>query len=217
MNNKTYESGEYSHIMDLPGDMRALCLIDNDTIKQTANILQISTKRWRNPDVVNQSKFYSLCSHDNRPQVMIWVMNNAVHMCRAINYARPTQYMPQVVNFIVSNQFDIAGDMACTGIIRQKDNYYNVYDLPQNFVYNGDMDLSFAGLYDLPNMSTVTIFGNYNIKGNRIHCFDGAPREVLGNFDVSKNWYPQIIRCKLRTLIHGEYINDFNAKQYKCH
>ena len=114
MNSNTLNS--HAYVMDLPHGMNALRLLDDHAINHTAGILQISTKKWQNIAPNNRGQFYSLYSNDNYPHVLIWVQDNAVRLCRAINNARPVKYTSQIVTFIVSQQFDIAADMGCRSI-----------------------------------------------------------------------------------------------------
>ena len=207
----------YDNITNLGDNMWAAQLADGGTIRHVVKELNMYPHKMSGFDKGGTIRFWALFACNGKPCVLIKTRGDAVTLCRANNGARPTQYISHVVSFIIGHEFHIAADMACTGIIRQKGNYYNIYDLPQGFVYIGNMDLSWAGLYELPDMSTVIIRGNYNISGNYLRNFYCAPREVFGDFDVSKNHLPHIASRKLPTIIHGRFINDFGARQHKCY
>ena len=97
--------------------------------------------------------------------------------------------------------------MACTGIIRQKDRYYNIYDLPRNFTFWGNMDLSYAGLRQLPDMKGATIHGNYDISGNFLLGFSGVPSIIDGDFIMKNIKNPALVGRKPQyTIIRGNYI-----------
>ncbi len=95
---------------------------------------------------------------------------------------------------------------------------HNLYDLPKNFVFDGDIDLSGSSLRELPDLSTVTVTGDFKCDGCKnltslkgapsavkgdFSCFichnltslKGAPKEVGGNFECSD--------CKNLTSLEG--------------
>ncbi len=50
---------------------------------------------------------------------------------------------------------------------------------------HGDVDLSRRGLYSLPNLSDVTVEGNFSCEGNHLMTLHGAPAKITGRFDCS--------------------------------
>lgn len=194
-------------IMKLPHSMHGVRFSNLDALRRDANILNLFLPK---SDIENFGKdgieFYAVSAYDGSPCVIMKSVNNSIQWCRAAHANRPVNYMKQVVEFIVRGDFGIDADMAATGVIRQGGKYYNVYDLPKGFIYNGDMDLSYAGLYRLPDMSTVTINGNYDISGNSLHRFEGAPRVVEGNFYVLNNEFQNRLQLRpLNTKIGGNF------------
>lgn len=202
-------------IMDLPRSMYAVYFSVNDAMVRESHKLQL---RLRVEDLhateeANNVNFYSIRSYDGAPHVMIKTLNDAVVWCRGVHGSRPAEYIRQIVTFIVQKDLDVMGDMACTGIIKQKGKYYNIYDLPKNFIYNGSMDLSYAGLTQLPDMRTVTIHGDYDISGNRLTRFEGAPLKVDGDFIIVDNENPYLFRNKPQfTKIGGAFRNGMAEK-----
>ena len=184
-------------IMDLPNAMFVVHFSNTHSMLREAHRLGM----FLHKDDVHSMEyslnvdFYSIRSHDGQPHVLLKVENGAVQLCRGVNLTRPKEYMAQVITFIVKKQFDIAHDMACTGIIRQDGQYYEVFDLPKGFVVRGDMDLSYAGLEHLPNMDSVTIRGNYNANGNPLKSLDGIPKEIYKNLYLQGGGIrPDIVR-----------------------
>ena len=202
-------------IMDLPRATYAVYLSDSDALRYEADKLDMVLNR---NDVyacghIENVNFYSIRSCDGAPHVLLKVANDAVQWCRGMGATRPAQYMRQVVTFIVKKRFGIDADMACTGIVRQKGRYYNVYDLPRGFIYYGNMDLSNAGLSKLPDMRTVTIKGDYDISGNSLLSFTGVPHEIFGDF----YFYDNAFRYELSGRpaycnIHGEFHSGYHGK-----
>lgn len=196
------------HIMDLPRSMYAVYLSSADAVSSEAGKLNIQLKAGDVQLVENTQNvnFYSIRSYDGAPHVLFRVENDAVQWCRGLGGGRPANYMAQIVTFIVQKQFDIARDMACTGIIRQNGKYYDVFDLPHGFVFNGNMDLSYAGLRHLPNMRSIIIKGDYDISGNALLSYAGVPKEIYGNFYANNNEIPYMLKERPKfCAIHGKF------------
>ena len=183
-------------IMDLPNAMFVVHFSNTHSMLKEAHRLGIFLHKddAHSMEYSLNVDFYSIRSHDGQPHVLLKVENGAVQLCRGVNLTRPKEYMAQVITFIVKKQFDIAHDMACTGIIRQDGQYYGVFDLPKGFVVRGDMDLSYAELEHLPNMDSVTIRGNYNVNGNPLKSLDGIPKEIYKNLYLQGGIGPDVVR-----------------------
>ena len=153
-------------------------------------------------------KYYALRSKVGAPLVLIIVRNNSVVFCRGANARRPGNYISSVVEFIVKQNWGIAADMAGTGLVRKNGKYYNIYDLPTGFVFDGNMDLSYAGFVKLPDMRTVTIKGDYNVSGNYLVTFYGCPKLICGNLYAYYNHPPKYVKNPPRNVtIGGQYYN----------
>lgn len=199
-------------IMELPRAMYAVYFSTTEAMLAEANKLhlKLNAEDARALDGMPNINFYSIRSHIGEPCVMLKVEDDAVQWCRGAHAKRPVNYVRQVVSFIVTKKFDIAADMACTGIIKQNDKYYNIYDLPKGFVYRGNMDLSYAGLTKLPDMRTVTIKGDYDISGNDLQHIAGSPAIVEGDFIIKNNAVPYLFKDKpMFTKIGGKFYNYF--------
>ncbi len=64
---------------------------------------------------------------------------------------------------------------------------YSLYNLPDGFVIEGDVDLEGKGLTELPDLSKVTVTGYFNCSNNALTSLRGAPREVGGDFGCFSN------------------------------
>ncbi len=64
---------------------------------------------------------------------------------------------------------------------------YNLYNLPDGFVIEGDVHLSEKGLTELPDLSKVTVKGDFSCNDNQLTSLTGAPREVGGDFWCGNN------------------------------
>lgn len=202
-------------IMELPRATYAVYFSTTDAMLAEANKLHLKLNAMdaHAIDETSNVNFYSIRSSVGAPLVMMKVENDAVVWCRGDHAKRPKNYIRQIVPFIVTKEFDIVGDMACTGIIKQKGKYYNIYDLPKGFIYHGNMDLSYADLTEIPDMRTVTIRGNYDISGNRLRHITGAPAVVEGDFIIMDNFVPYLFKDKPSfTKIGGKFYNWFYPK-----
>ncbi len=201
-------------IMELPRATYAVYFSTTDAMLAEANKLhlKLTTEDAHAIDETSNVNFYSIRSSIGAPLVMLKVQDDAVIWCRGDRAKRPVDFTRQVVSFIVTKRFGIKGDMACTGIIEQKGKYYNIYDLPKGFIYRGNMDLSYAGLTQLPDMRTVTIRGDYNISGNDLQHIIGAPAVVEGDFIILDNANPYLFKDKPNpqfTKILGKFRNSY--------
>lgn len=209
--NENY-SNNIKWVMDLPGGMYAVRLTGKTAAWRESQKLNLRISHLDILGSMDTDEYYAIRSSDDHACVMFRVHYNSIYMCRGQNKSRPINYMNQVVSFIVNSGFDIAADMACTGLIRQNDRYYNVYDLPQNFVVLGNMDLSYAGLRHLPNMKGMTVRGNYDISGNCLLGFSGVPSFVGGDFIVRHNYFSHLATKRPQYItIKGKFINDLNS------
>ena len=71
--------------------------------------------------------------------------------------------------------------------IKQDGQIWDLNDLPEGFVIKGDLDLSDKKLEELPDLSKVTVEGNFNCSANHLTSLEGAPKEVGGDFYCSYN------------------------------
>ena len=148
-------------IMDLPHSMYAVYLSTVDAVLNESNKLHIRLNVDDVCAIENNANvnFYSIRSHDGAPHVLLNVQNDAVQWCRGLYAGRPANYMPQVVTFIVKKQFDIAYDMACTGVIRQNGKYYD----------DGFKNISITKLSHNDYTFNYPEYYHYKIKGKKLY------------------------------------------------
>ena len=100
---------------------------------------------------------------------------------------------------------------------------FDAFNLPKNFVVDGDLDLSDMGLDELPNMSTVKVKGRFDCSHNNLVSLIGAPRTAK-HFDCSYNKLKnlvgapsvtQVFDCShnnLKSLNHSpDFVDIFNC------
>ena len=59
--------------------------------------------------------------------------------------------------------------------------------IPDDMVFRGNLDLSRMGLTELPDLSAVTVTGDFICYSNQLTSLQGAPQSVGGKFDCSVN------------------------------
>ena len=133
-------------------------------------------------------EIYSIRDERGEPHVTLEVRNNALHQCKGKQNKRPiAKYLPAVQAFIKSRNFELFGDVKNTGLLAQDGEYYDIMHLPHGFVIKGNLDLSVMDLAELPDMSSITIMGNFDCENNQLTSLTGAPKSVGGNFKCRNN------------------------------
>ena len=59
--------------------------------------------------------------------------------------------------------------------------------IPDDMVFRGNLRLLCMGLKELPDLSGVTVTGDFDCSCNELMSLQGAPKSVGGNFDCSFN------------------------------
>ncbi len=193
--------------MNLPNNMTAYKIEYNNHLigikRQLRITLPTGYERVDNSNI----RYYYIADRNGTPRVLIGKAKHGVFFCRGYTNTRPTQYVPQIITFIIRNNFNIVGDIGAIGIVRQHNQYYNIYDLPNGFVFHGDMDLHGCNMQNLPNMESVSIIGNFNCSDNKLTNYNGAPRHVSGNFYAYNNT-PNLLHQRPGTKIDGKFYNE---------
>ncbi len=70
------------------------------------------------------------------------------------------------------------------------------------------IDLSNRGIQALPDLSGVTVLGDFNCSGNKLTSLKGAPKKVYGKFDCSNNDLTSLEHGP--EMVEGDYISHGN-------
>lgn len=140
-------------------------------------------------------KIYSLRDADGMPHATFEVRTNKdtgkeeIIQCKGKGNKAPIiKYKPYIMDFIAEKDLEIVGDKQhLRGIIKQDGKCYDVFNLPPNFVIKGDLDLSCMELTELPDLSDVTIEGNFDCSHNDLTNLIGSPKKVGGKFACQEN------------------------------
>jgi len=97
------------------------------------------------------------------------------------------------VNIEIENMSDVPTDIKGDVLVSNKQNtlfmvkqdgkYYNLFEQPDGFVYNGDIYIP-HGTKELPNLSHIVLNGSFECSGNKITSLNGSPKCVTGYFSV---------------------------------
>lgn len=108
------------------------------------------------------------------------------------------------------------------GVIHQGGHYYDAFNLPKGFVVKGNLDLSGMGLTELPDLSTVTVKGNFYCGNNQLTTLKGAPKKVGERVYCDDNKLVSLLdmpKCKkfcsdLSIKLQYSNANDFENSQH---
>ena len=135
-------------------------------------------------------QIYSLRDKNDKSHVtfMFKVDEQKMDQCKGKCNALPIKrYVPYCRYFVEKMNLDVCPELLALGIYKQNGEYYDLYNLPQNFVIEGNLDLSNLKLTKLPDLSHVIVKGNFDCHSNNLISLDGCPKEVGGTFDCSRN------------------------------
>ena len=133
-------------------------------------------------------QIYSLRDKWDNPHVTFEVRGKDIKQCKGKENCRPVRkYAPYCQFFVSQNGLNLCDDMRQLGLIKQDGICYDLYELPENFVIKGNLDLSRMGLEVLPDLSQLVVEGDFNCSGNGLRNLKGSPR-VKGQ--IIARWNP---------------------------
>ncbi|MBR4931917.1 MAG: hypothetical protein IKZ02_02695 [Alphaproteobacteria bacterium] len=99
------------------------------------------------------------------------------------------KYILAVQKVIQEQKLKIMEDVENTFHFKKNGKLYNLLDLPKNeeFIFNGDIDLSHSNSTKLPDLSNVILEGNFNCSCNQLFSLKGTPKIIKGSFNCSFN------------------------------
>jgi len=177
-------------VMELPNEMFAYKLTTTDALDFESEHMGhcVGSGGYDAGVKGGTTEIYSIRDKKGEPHVTLDVRGAIVHQCKGKQNKRPvTKYMPSIAAFINSKKFDITGDIKNTGMIKVGGEWYSIYNLPAGLVIDGDLDLSTMELTELPDLTGITVCGNFICNYNQLTSLAGAPQTVGGNFDCSYN------------------------------
>ena len=178
------------HIMDLPNNMSAYQLLTPEALDFESEYMGHCVGRGSyDAGVADGSiKIYSIRDERGEPHATLEVRGNEVYQVKGKQNKAPIRkYIPAIKHFIESQKLDVLYDLKNLGLIKQDGKYYDIYNLPKGFVVTGGLDLRGMGLTELPDLSTVTVKGDFDCFNNQLTNLNGCPQNVGGDFICSAN------------------------------
>ena len=179
-------------VMDLPNGMAAYQLTTPEALDFESEYMGHCVGKGSYDRGVKKGTIhiYSIRDKNGEPHVTFEVHGNDIYQCKGKGNKAPVEkYRPAVHEFVRQKQFNIKGDFIKIGLWHQDGEYYDIFNLPKGFVIKGNLKLSDRDMTELPDLSAVTVTGNFDCSYTQITSLKGAPQKVGGNFDCS---YTQI-------------------------
>lgn len=137
-------------------------------------------------------QIYSVRDAIGYPHLTIEVNFGKITQCRGYKNTIPTdeKLRTAVRTLMHAEKFDIPdinGWNKAIAYFKQNNQLYDVFNLPENFVMNGNLDLHSMNLTKLPDMRTVEIWGAFYCSKNELQNPNGAPHTICGDVSFSDN------------------------------
>ncbi len=166
-------------------------------------------------------QIYSLRDENGEPHATLEVNGNkTVEQCKGKQDKAPlAKYRPYLQEFVLSQKFEIEGDVKSIGLIKCGGKYYDVFNLPKDkkLVLNGDLDISDMGLSELPDLSNLIVKGFFDCGKNKLSDLQGSPLQVMEGYCCSVNELTTLkglsskvgsLDCSHNKLTKLEYLPD---------
>ena len=177
-------------IMDLPDGLTAYELITEEALDFESDNMGHCVGRGSYDAGVKDGRIhiYSIRDKHGEPHATLEIKDNKVYQIKGkANKALIKKYIPATFNFIDSQRWEVVNDLANIRAIQQDGKLWDIYNLPKGFVVRGNIDLREQDLTELPDLSDVTVEGNFDCSSNQLTSLKGAPRTVNGDFNCSHN------------------------------
>ncbi len=217
-------------VMNFDNGMEVVKLLDKDALLFEGTVMGHCVGKGNYDDAVYDGsiQIYSLRGKDGEPHATFEVKDGKLEQCKGKGNKPPvSRYNNYVRDFIANQRIDISksNDAKKMGIISNKGEYHNLYDMPDNFVFEGNIDVSDIGLEKLPDFSKIIVNGDFNCSLNPLQSLEGSPKKVMGSYSCSgtqvtslkgvSNHIGRGLFCmasKLESLEHlPEFVTDINV------
>lgn len=179
------------HVMDLCDGMSAYQLTTPEALDFESEYMGHCVGKGGYDEGVKKgtTKIYSIRDERGEPHCTIEVRGNDIKQIKGKENKTPVhKYVLAIKLFIEQTKFNPEiQDLCALGLFEQDGKLYDVFNLPKNFVVKGDLFLGDMDLEQLPDLSTITVEGDFCCSDNRLANLKGAPRIVKGNFNCSNN------------------------------
>lgn len=154
-------------------------------------------------------QYYSLRGPNNKAHATLEVENGTLKQCKGKENAPPrSDYFAPIQDFIKENKWKLTESAGQTGLLEKDGEYYEITNLPDNFVYEGGIKIidakwlkalpnglgvSSLYLYECPNLtkigSNLSAYGRYGIsiyECERLQEIGDGARSETGSIVIEK-------------------------------
>ena len=191
--NKKQSINQSYKVMDCENGYYFVILYGRDALQYCGKHMHhcVQNDYWAKAIKKPEQELYSLRDANGEPHLTLEIYNGVVLQCQGRSHTAPNPMLRKMVReFIAKNYFeipDINGWNKHIAYIKQDGVLYDVFNLPNNFVLDNTMDLCGMGLDKLPEMSTITVKGNFVCATNNLSDLTGAPYTITGDCQFSGN------------------------------
>ena len=132
-------------IQDLPNEMKVYRLLTSEALDFESNYMGHCVGQGNyDKGVINGTiEIYSIRDKNGEPHATLEIRGNDVYQCKGKGNKIPVQkYMPSIQEFVKIKKWNIKHDIKNIGLIQKDNEYYSIFNLPDGFIVDGDLDLS---------------------------------------------------------------------------
>ena len=137
-------------------------------------------------------QIYSIRDKMNTPRLTIEVEDGVITQCMGRKNIVPTDAelrtaVRQLMRELNLGLPNVNSWNKLIAYVKQDDNLYDIFDFPKNFIAKTTINISAMDLDVLPDMSTVSVNGDFWCPKNKLTSLCGAPYRVSGHCKFSYN------------------------------
>ena len=188
--NERMSSRHAYKLMDLDDGYYVVYLGAQEAVDYENHTLKHRTEIFYDDDIWEGITRYSI-RKDFTPLVTLTINGDEIVKCSGYENSVPCDdaLRKAIRTFMQARGYTIPNNSfnKTIGYIRQNGTVYDIFNLPENFVFDETLNLEHMGLEELPYIPTATIQGNLLCHQNNLSDLTGAPNTVSGNCDFSLN------------------------------
>ncbi len=142
--------------------------------------------------------FYSLRDPQRKGHATIEVKveSNDLMQCKGKENKPPiSRYMPYIQAFLKRKQFNLKESANMTGLIQANGEYYDIHNLPENIIIDGNFDLTGTDITSLP--CNISASGNITLSRNSHLTSLKTNMSAGGNIYISDNTSLTSLNCDI--------------------
>lgn len=188
------QRGTYK-LMDLIGDYYIVHLGSQAAFDYESRALKHHKQIHYDDDIYNGFAWYSI-RKGHKPILTLEQTRGNEIRCYGYDGPYDKELRDAIRKFMRARDLTIPNNTCdkLLGYIKSHGVVYDIFNLPDNLVLNDSLELNNMALGQIPNMSTVTINGDFSVRKNKLPTLVGAPYRVGGNFDACGNKLTSLLK-----------------------